>query len=109
MIKTKEKFKQALDYVVTRIINWDHNDCILAIYFYGSYARNEYHADSDIDIYVQVEKKTDQSLIRELSILCNPDDYRLPEVEVKAERGTDRLMQDDLFHKNIRKLPVYFK
>ena len=103
MEQITDRFKRSLDCAVTKITQWEHRERILAVYLYGSYARNEQSADSDIDLYIQTDTKTDRKMIRELIVLCNPEDYRLPEVEVKVEQGVDSLMKNDLFHENIRK------
>lgn len=106
VLKEKDKnscFEKSLDYALDHIIEWAYKEKICAIYLYGSYARNEHNADSDVDLYIQVDAGTEKNVIRELKVLCNPDDYTLPEVEVKIEEGTDSLMKDDLFHRNIRR------
>ena len=62
-----DRFKRSLDYAVTKITQWEHRERILAVYLYGSYARNEQSADSDIDLYIQTDTKTDRKMIRELN------------------------------------------
>lgn len=40
--------------------------------------------------------------IRNIKMQCNPEDGRLPDVEVKIEKESNGADQEDLFHKNIK-------
>lgn len=97
------KFDQALAYAIQEIGNWKYRNYIKKICLYGSCARNEQRADSDIDLYLELEAGVPMKELRALKISCNPDDWRLPDVELKIDIGENENRFDDLFHKNIQK------
>lgn len=96
------KFDQALEYAIQEIGNWKYKNCIEKIYLYGSCARSEQKPDSDIDLYIELGIEVPEEEIRNLKIQCNPDDWKLPDVDMKFDIHNSVLEKDDLFHKNIR-------
>lgn len=97
------KFDQALDHAIQTIGNWEYKKTISKIYLYGSCARMEQRSDSDIDLYIELESEIPLSAIRELKVECNPEDWRLPEVDIKVDFGESTVEKDDLFHRNIKR------
>lgn len=97
------KFDQSLDYAIHAIGDWKYKENISKIYLYGSCARMEQKSDSDIDLYIELESEIPLSAIRELKVECNPEDWKLPEVDIKVDFGENTLDKDDLFHKNIKR------
>lgn len=96
------KFDQALAYAIEEIGKWKYRDYIKKICLYGSCARNEQRADSDVDLYLELENGVPVNELRMLRIRCNPDDWKLPDVELKIDIGENESRREDLFHKNIQ-------
>lgn len=96
------KFDKALDYALEQTANWEHRDHIKRIWLCGSCARGTADADSDIDLYIELDMELPAEDIRNIKMQCNPEDWRLPDVEVKIEKESNGADQEDLFHKNIK-------
>lgn len=98
----QKRHEIALNYAVSEIVKWQYAKSITEIYLYGSYARGEQRYDSDVDIYVICSQNVPVTALRDLKIAVMPEDYSLPEVEVKF--GFRPLEEEtDFFHANIRK------
>lgn len=98
----QKRHEIALNYAVSEIVNWQYVKSVTEIYLYGSYARGEQSYDSDVNIYIICSKNIPIAALRKLKMNVMPEDYNLPEVEVKF--GFKSLEKEtDLFHANIRK------
>lgn len=96
------KFDKALDYAIEHIITWKHKDAISSIFLYGSCARNEQNAESDIDLFIELNEEVPMDAIRQLRTEANPADWKLPEVEIKfGQQGC--FEQENLFYRNIKR------
>lgn len=98
----KTRFDDALSYTIDQILNWKFKSAISAIYLYGSCARNEQNADSDVDLFIELLEEVPNEAKRQLKVDGNPDDFRLPDVELKFGMS-GCLDQEELFYKNIKR------
>ena len=57
-----------------------------AIYLYGSCARGEQKASSDVDLFLQIKESTPPEIIRKMKIAVMSRVYTLPEVDVHVDR-----------------------
>lgn len=96
------KFDRAMDYAIEGLAGWKYKNNITRIFLYGSCARNRAGAESDIDLYIELDTAVPPAALRELKTRCNSDDWTLPDVDVKIGM-TGLLEKDDLFYQNIRK------
>lgn len=98
----KTRFDKVLELAIGEIGDWKYKDNIEKIYLYGSCARNEARYESDVDLYIELNEDVPEADIRELKIKCNPEDWRLPDVDIKTGVGAKIIENDDLFYRNIR-------
>lgn len=98
----KTRFDKVLELAIGEIGDWKYKDNIEKIYLYGSCARNEARYESDVDLYIELNEDVPAADIRELKIKCNPEDWRLPDVDIKTGVGAKIIENDDLFYRNIR-------
>ena len=69
---------------------------------YGSCARGEQKYDSDIDLFLFLDKDTPAETIRQMRLDVIPENYELPNVEIKYSM-TDSFSTSKQFDMQLRK------
>lgn len=99
----KDRHQMSLQYALNVLEQTQYRNCMDAIYLFGSYARGENKYNSDVDILIQYNDRFTVETGRSMRIAANPDDYRLPEVELKFVQGEEWKKKEDQFSRNLRK------
>ena len=97
------RYDDALNYALNALKKSEVKNSIHAVYLYGSCARGEQKLGSDIDLYVELNEDVSPKLKRQLKVACNPDDWTLPDVDVKIGLSLEDAPDNDLFYRNIRR------
>ncbi|WP_077611967.1 nucleotidyltransferase domain-containing protein [Clostridium sp. Marseille-P2415] len=82
---------------------------IEAVYLYGSCARGDQKFDSDVDLLLQCNDKFTPAIGRRMRIDAMPDNWNLPEVELKFVYGDSWKTGRDQFSRNLEKEGVLLK
>lgn len=72
-----------------------------AIYLYGSCARGDQKYTSDVDLLLKLRETVPTGVLRSMRVEATPDDWELPEVELKYFSG-EQFSQSNQFDKNLR-------
>lgn len=102
-----ERSQKSIDYATSVIFQSTLAPYISAIYLYGSCARNMQRYSSDVDIFLELDKKCNPDIFREdiinLIASVSPPDTMLPEVDLRVEIGEAWKSDGTVFHKQILK------
>lgn len=101
-MKNKSPHAKSLERTLYALANCRHKQEIQAIYLYGSCARCQQTKNSDVDLFICLNKLNPR-IQRELRAIVESDDLALPEVELKFGTKLDLLHNDNIFYRNIRK------
>lgn len=74
-----------------------------AVYLYGSCARGNQRFDSDVDLLLQCNEKFTPDIGRSMIIDAMPEDWKLPDVELKFVYGDSWKSGKDQFSRNLIK------
>lgn len=96
------KHAEALKYALQVLNNERYKKYIKAIYLYGSCARGEQKATSDVDLFLKVDIDTPQKVLLSMRNDVMPEDEFLPEVELKFSKS-DQFSSCNQFSKNIER------
>lgn len=97
-----------MEYAISQIINSSISNYIVAVYLYGSCARNEEKFSSDVDLLLELRSdfpatpKLRKDIVRLRSDVMT-DDIFDPEVDLKVVVGDEWKKNKMPFYKNIRK------
>lgn len=96
------RHEKALIHAVTVLRGAEYKKFIRAIYLYGSCARGDYKASSDVDLFIYVDSIMPEDLRRQLRSEVMPDDFNLPDVELKI--SDSNVFSDSVhFNNNLKK------
>lgn len=98
----KNRHVKSLLYALNVLKSNKYKEHIREIYLYGSCARGHQKFDSDVDLFLFVDEGVSDQLIRELRIAVSPDDYTLPEVEIKISK-TNYFSNSRIFQTNLER------
>ncbi|KSV58748.1 nucleotidyltransferase domain-containing protein [Acetivibrio ethanolgignens] len=96
------RHEKALIHAVAVLKEPQYKKFIKAIYMYGSCARKDYKDTSDVDLFIRVDPCMPQKLRRQLRVEVIPDDFRLPDVDLKIS-DSDDFSDSNHFNDNVRK------
>lgn len=86
-----------------KLLNSQYKDMVETIYLFGSCSRGTQNYNSDVDILIQHNASLDAKIARELRVELMPEDYDVPEVDLKFTCGDQWLKAEDRFSRNLRK------
>ena len=96
------RHEESLLYALNILKQPDYKKYIHKIFLYGSCARQEEKYDSDVDLLLYMDETTPKQLIKKLRSDIIPDDYTLPEIELKITLS-DEPTSSHCFNENIKK------
>lgn len=97
------RHEQSLNFALDILCSDVYEPYIDAVYLYGSCARGNQRFNSDIDLLLQCSEKFTPDIGRKMRIDAMPDDWNLPEVELKFVMGEGWKTENDQFSRNLRK------
>ncbi|HIQ96322.1 MAG TPA: nucleotidyltransferase domain-containing protein [Candidatus Limivivens merdigallinarum] len=97
----EKNFVTSIDYTLTALLNSKYYSKIDRIIVYGSFARGDYKADSDIDLIVLTNERLQPEDIRKIRSLIDEKTYLLPEVDLKFYQQHDKM--DRIFSEEVKK------
>lgn len=80
------RHSRSLKYALS-VLGDEFREYVEEIYLYGSFARGEQRYHSDIDLLIKVKEDTTPRIMRLMRTKVIPDDFTLPEVELKFFTG----------------------
>lgn len=96
------RHQKSLNYALSVLQSEKYAGVVREAYLFGSCARNNYSYNSDVDLFLFLKKGTPQSMLCELKTDVTPDDYDLPEVDVKFSYG-EQFSSIYQFEQNLRR------
>ena len=96
------RHEKALQYALSVLTDERYSAYLDAIYLYGSCARGDQKYTSDVDLLLKLRKTVPSGVLRSMRVEATPDDWELPEVELKFFWG-ERFDGSEQFDRNIRK------
>lgn len=95
------RHEKSLQYALSVLTSERYRAYLDAIYLYGSCARGDQKYTSDVDLLLKLRKTVPAGVLRAMRVEATPDDWELPEVELKYFWG-DRFNQSEQFDRNVR-------
>ncbi len=94
---------QAINSALEVLCSESYEPYIEAVYLYGSCGRGNPGFHSDVDLLVQCNEKFTADIGRSLRIHAMPEDWNLPDVELKFVYGEGWKAEKDQFSRNLVK------
>lgn len=95
------RHEKSLQYALSVLTSERYRVYLDAIYLYGSCARGDQKYTSDVDLLLKLRETVPADILRSMRVEATPDDWKLPEVELKYFLG-DRFCQSEQFDRNLR-------
>lgn len=95
------RHERSLKYALSVLTSERYESYLDAIYLYGSCARGDQKYTSDVDLLLKLRKNVPASVLRSMRVEATPDDWELPEVELKYFMG-ERFNSSEQFDRNLR-------
>lgn len=95
------RHEKSLQYALSVLTSERYRAYLDAIYLYGSCARGDQKYTSDVDLLLKLRKNVPADILRSMRVEATPDDWELPEVELKYFLG-ERFSQSEQFDRNLR-------
>lgn len=95
-----ERHMQSINRALEILCSEAYKTYIEAVYLYGSCARGNQRFDSDVDLLLQCNEKLTPDIARRLRIDAMPEDWNLPDVELKFVYGYSWKTGKDQFSRN---------
>ncbi|MDE6888625.1 MAG: nucleotidyltransferase domain-containing protein [Eubacterium sp.] len=92
---------QSLQYALNVLRTPKYKPYIRSVYLYGSCARLQQTFDSDVDLFLFLDREMPDHLIREMRLDVIPH-YSLPEVEIKYSKN-DEFSSSYQFNQNLER------
>lgn len=101
MEKCTDRHKLSLRHALYVLCN-QFSEYVEEIYLFGSCARGQQKYRSDVDLLVRVDSETPPREMRRMRVEVIPDDFNLPEVDLKFSIGAS-FSESYRFNENIKK------
>lgn len=98
-----ERHMQAINNALKVLCSEEYQLYVEAVYLYGSCARGNKRFDSDVDLLLQCNEKFTPDIGRSMRIQAMPEDWKLPDVELKFVYGEEWKTGKDQFSRNLIK------
>ena len=95
------RHEKSLQYALSVLTSERYRAYLDAIYLYGSCARGDQKYTSDVDLLLKLRKHVPADILRSMRVEATPDDWELPEVELKYFLG-EQFSQSEQFDRNLR-------
>lgn len=95
------RHEKSLNYALEVLTSEPYLSYLDAIYLYGSCARGEQKYASDVDLLLKLRSDVPSSVLRAMRADATPEDWDLPEVELKYFSGS-QFSHSYQFDKNLR-------
>lgn len=95
------RHEKSLQYALSVLTSERYRAYLDAIYLYGSCARGDQKYTSDVDLLLKLRKNVPADILRSMRVEATPDDWELPEVELKYFLG-EQFSQSEQFDRNLR-------
>ncbi|HCD45945.1 MAG TPA: hypothetical protein DEQ64_19915 [Lachnoclostridium sp.] len=98
-----ERHMQSIKSALEVLCSEAYRPYVEAVYLYGSCGRGNQRFDSDVDLLVQCSEKFTTDIGRSMRIHAMPEDWNLPDVELKFVYGDSWKAGKDQFSRNLIK------
>ena len=95
------RHEKSLQYALSVLTSERYRAYLDAIYLYGSCARGDQKYTSDVDLLLKLRKNVPADILRSMRVEATPEDWELPEVELKYFLG-EQFSQSEQFDRNLR-------